>query len=120
MPQHVVAPQYRPLRPLDRPPEVVVGLVLGDRRGASRFVLLQATRADWQNRAGVSGFAASQSRGTPVSVGDSGTARCDRFPRTRFFSRTVTVPPAKSTSVAAARSISLRRDPVYAANATIG
>ena len=52
------------------------------------------------------------SRRTSASFGVTGAVRVERLPRTRFFSRMVTIPPARSTSAASARSISLRRAPV--------
>ncbi len=46
------------------------------------------------------------------TLGVIGAVRVESFPRTRFFSRMLTVPPTRSTSASSARSISLRRAPV--------
>lgn len=95
-----------------RPLEMVVCFVLRDRRGVGPLRLAprhslglaeqeQAFRLDREP--------------LPQHLGllrGEGAVRVERFPLTRFFSRTMTTRPVRSTSVASARSISLRRAPV--------
>jgi hypothetical protein len=107
--EHVPPAEHLPLRHPERPPEVVVG-----------FLGLTSASSALLNRVFPAPRFATHSSSTPFGKGLSGTRRVVCFRLSRFFSRMVTTPSARSRSDGNTRTPSDRRAPVWAAKQNIG
>jgi hypothetical protein len=83
------------------------GFAVNDTLVRLRLRLLSTCPA-WQKSVLPPGWTASHAWSTSFSTFVSGTRRVESLPLTRFFSRMVTLPPSKSTSVTRIRVKSRR------------